>query len=461
MRKKLFCIVLAMILLLSACADDSATVRKGKTRKAPETERNHSEEKNPTPDTDTPTPTPDAPTPTPEQELHLRMWCVAVENDSTRPAYDRAVREMRKKYPDICLDWEAMQYDEYKMKIKAVMANPEGNPMPDIFYTYGGHFLEDFVTLGRVLCLDDYYEDYADVLPKNTCVNVTYNGKLYGIPTNYNVVLMFSNMDILAKAGYEEVPSTLAELAACCDRLLALGYTPFSIAAGPNTEWCVSEYLEPVLLQFMGADALKDLFEGRTTWNNPDVAKAVDLLAEMMQKKYFAPECLNMSNDEAKSSFMGGKSAFYLSGSWNCADFSHIPNGGDNIQVGTFPIINPEKGSSNAFIGGPTAGLAVYRNSPNAEIAAEYAFELTRLINAYGYLYGCGFSAFNDYYDDDEVNYLTRKVARLLTDSELVLFGDTVLDDSDLYHYYISMGKILTGEIDGAGFIEYMKSNTW
>ena len=458
MRRKLLCIVLAMLLLLSACADDSATVRKGKTRKAPEAKSGRSEEITPTPNRDTPSPTP---TSEPEPTV-IRMWCNVGETYAAYPAYCLAIEEMKKKYPDIRFEWEGFSdVEEYKVKVKAALANPEGNALPDIFHTNDRRFLAELIRDGRVLCLDEYYEDYAGFLPKSRCEGVAYEGKLYGVPTNYNVVLMFSNMDILAKAGYAEVPSTLAELAACCDRLLALGYTPFSIAAGPYTEWCVSEYLEPVLLQFMGADALKDLFEGRSTWNNPDVAKAVDLLAEMMQKKYFAPECLNMSSDEAKSYFMEGKSAFYLSGSWNCADFSHIPNGGDIIQVGTFPIINPEKGSSNAFIGGPTGGLAVYRNSPNAEIAAEYAFELTRLINAYGYLYGCGFSAFNDYYDDDEVNYLTRKAARLLTDSELVLFGDTVLDDSDLYRYYSSIGKILTGEIDGAGFIEYMKSNTW
>lgn len=458
MRKKLFCIVLAMILLLSACADDSATVRKGKTRKAPETERKHSEEKNPTPDTDTPTPTPDAPTPTPEQELHLRMWCVAVENDSTRPAYDRAVREMRKKYPDICLDWEAMQYDEYKMKIKAVMANPEGNPMPDIFYTYGGHFLEDFVTLGRVLCLDDYYEDYADVLPKNTCVNVTYDGKLYGIPTNYNVVLMFSNMELLEKVGYTEVPATAEDLLDCCEKLLAHGYTPFALGAGAAGTWCVAEYLEPIMLQTIGADALNDLFMGRASWDNEGIVKAVDMFQTMIRKGYFNEDAI-IGNDEARAYFEDGKCAFYVNGSWSCADIANYPGMDGKVKVTAFPVVNPDKGSSKAFIGGPTDGLAVYAGSPNADIAGEYAFELAQLISKYAYEDGCGFAAFTGDYEDDYLNDLTRQAAELLDDARLVLYSDTIMYMQDVEKYYFILSDFVFEPFDGNTFINRMKAD--
>ena len=459
MRKKLFCIVLAMILLLSACSDDSATVRKGKTRKAPETERKHSEEKNPTPDTDTPTPTPDAPTPTPEQELHLRMWCVAVENDSTRPAYDRAVREMRKKYPDICLDWEAMQLDDYKMKIKAVMANPEGNPVPDIFYTYGGHFLEDFVTLGRVLCLDDYYEDYADVLPKNTCVNVTYNGKLYGIPTNYNVVLMFSNMEVLEKVGYTEVPATAEELIDCCDKLLAFGYTPFALGAGAAGAWCVAEYLESIMLQIVGADALNDLFMGRASWDNEDIAKAMDMLQTMIRRGYFNEDSPIIGNDKARSYFEDGKCAFYVNGSWSCADIANYPGMDGKVKVSAFPVVNPDKGSSKAFIGGPTDGLAVYAGSPNADIAGEYAFELAQLISKYAYEDGCGFAAFTGDYEDEYLNDLTRQAAELLDGARMVLYSDALMYMYDVEKYYIILSDFMLDLFDGNIFINRMKAD--
>ena len=54
MRRKLFCIVLAMLLLLTACAEEAA-VKKGKTRKAPETKSGRFEEITPTPNRDTPT----------------------------------------------------------------------------------------------------------------------------------------------------------------------------------------------------------------------------------------------------------------------------------------------------------------------------------------------------------------------------------------------------------------------
>ena len=446
MRKKLFCVVFAIILLLTACTDEPDPVRKGKTRKVPENNRNHSEEV-------TPTPTPDSDS----TETVIRMWCTAGEFDSMYPAYVEAIEDMKHMYPDIRFEWEAFNIDDYREKIKAAMSAPEANAMPDIFYTLGGHFLEDFVLADRVYCLDDTYEGFSRTLPKSTCRNLIIDGELYGIPANYNVILLYSNMDILAKAGYTEVPSTIEEMEDCCDKLLALGYTPFAVGAGPYQGWCIAEYVEPIILQSIGAEAMNDLLMGRTSWNDPEVAKATDRLSAMMQKGYFGSRCLEMSNDEAKYGFMNGEYAFYMNGSWNCADISLSSDSAVNVKVSSFPVINQDKSSANAFIGGPTEGLAVYKGSPNAEIAASYAFELSRRISQYAYLYGCGLPAFTVNVENESMNELTRQAARMLSGAEFVPFGDTVMYTEMVDIYYRILPDIMTGKIDGAGFVEYIQ----
>jgi len=261
-------------------------------------------------------------------------------------------------------------------------------------------------------------------------------------------------MDILASVGYSEVPGTYDEFIACCDKLVEAGIIPFG-CAGKET-WCVTEYLEPVIEKSIGADALNDIFLGRATWNNPDVAAAVDTFQAMVTKGYFDPEGIALSNDEVKANFMAGKYAFYMNGTWNCADFANDPDGfGAKVKVSEFPVINANASKLGQLIGGPSDTLAVAASSPHAKEAADFTFELGRLICHYGYLDGCGLPAWTPFGDTSEVNDLTKAVSDICAKADAyVLFGDTAqsADDANTYLSYVE--KVYGCEIDGTQFIE-------
>jgi raffinose/stachyose/melibiose transport system substrate-binding protein len=151
--------------------------------------------------------------------------------------------------------------------------------------------------------------------------NLKFDGKYYAAPITMNIVCMFSNMELLKQAGFDKVPGTYDELIACCDALVAKGIIPFG-CSGKET-WCVTEYLESIIEKTAGAAAMNDIFTGKASWGNDDVVKAVGLFQEMINKKYFDPEGIALSNDEVKANFIAGKYAFYINGSWNCADFAN------------------------------------------------------------------------------------------------------------------------------------------
>ncbi|MBO4280911.1 MAG: extracellular solute-binding protein [Lachnospiraceae bacterium] len=448
MRKRLLCIVLILMLVLTACEGESQKVRRGKTREADK--KSSSVKKTPTPDKKQPTLTP---TPTPEQGQVLRLWCTAVIDNSNRYAYEQAIRDMERIYPDIKLEWEANYNEDYKFKLKSALANPNNDTAPDIFYTWACHFLEDFVDAGTVYCLDDIYPKYASVLTQKMCKNVTFNGKLYGVPTNFSCVLVYANMSILKKVGYEDVPATFSELMECCDKLVAAGYTPFGLGAGYNQQWCTSEYLEPMIIQTIGAKEWEDILLERKTWNNSGIATAVDAFQEMMAKRYINADCNTMPNDDVKANFMKGKYAFYMNGSWCCADVINTLGATDEVKVCTFPVIDPGKGSTGYFIGGPSEALAVNARSKNAELAAEYVFELGRLISKYQYLTGCGLPTFAVDYEAMDVNKLTRQAAKLTTEcKDMVLFGDVIMRTEGVEKYLRALEEVMNGTVNGTGF---------
>jgi len=428
----------AMALSLVACG---ATEAPAATTEAPAAETK-TEEAAPAPaDTTAEATTSDA--------ITLDMWCIATESDSNRHAYEAAIADMQAAYPDITFNWEAFENQSYKTKIKAAVSADE---LPDIFFTWSCAFLGDFVDAGKVYCLDDEYQNWKDELPEVMLGNTTYNGKHYGVPTTMNIVGLFANMDLLAQVGYDEVPGTYEDFVACADALKAKGIIPFG-CAGKET-WCVTEYLESIIEKSIGADELNDIFLGRATWNNEGVAKAVDTFQELVTNGYFDPAGVGLTNDEVKANFMAGKYAFYMNGTWNCADFAANEEFFPKVKVAEFPVVDSAKGKLGQLIGGPSDTLAVAASSPNAEKAAAYAMELGKLICHYGYLDGCGLPAWIPYGDTSSVNGLTQAVSEICANADsYVLFGDTAMNADDAQTYLSYVDQVYGCQVDGAGFI--------
>ncbi len=380
-------------------------------------------------------------------ETVLTMWCIATESDANHEAYEKAIAEYEAAHPGVKIEWEAFENESYKTKIKAAMSDPE--TLPDIFFTWAGAFLGDFAEAGAVYCVDEAYKPYKDALPEVMLANSTYGGKHYGVPLTYNFVGMFANMDLLAEAGWDHVPETYEDLIACCDALLAKGIIPFG-CAGKET-WCVTEYLEPIILKTIGYEALGDVFHGDATWNNPAIASAVDVMQEMIDKGYFDPNGMALGNDEVKANFLAGKTAFYQNGTWNCGE---VNDADFNAQICLFPVMDAEHATYNQLIGGPNDSLAVSAYSKNKELAAEAAFELGKSICHYAYLIGSGLPAWTPDYDVSEVKPLVNAAGELAAKADgMVLFGDNAMSADPANTYLSYVAKVYGKEIDGAGFI--------
>ncbi len=384
-----------------------------------------------------------------EEQKVITLWCIATESDANRPAYEAAIASVEEKF-NVKIEWEATENQAYKTKIKTAMSDP--STLPDIFFTWAGAFCGDFAAQGNVYCLEDAYKDYADQLPAVMLQNASYGEekKPYAVPLTMNIVTLFANMDLLAKVGYEAVPTTYEDLIACCDALVAAGITPFG-CAGSET-WCVTEYLEPIIEKTIGYEKLNAIFAGEESWNDPAIATAVDAFQEMVTKGYFAADGLTLGNDQIKANFIAGNYAFYQNGSWNCGEINDAEG---NFQVALFPVMDAEKATYGQVIGGPSDSLAVSATASDPEFAAKIAFELGKEICHYGYLAGSGLPAWTPDYDTSAVKPLVADVAAIVAAADgMVLFGDTAMsaDPANIYLDYVS--KVYGVEIDGAGFVE-------
>ena len=391
------------------------------------------------------------------EKITLTLWDIATESDANRPAYDGALAAIKEAHPEIEIVEVSTENQAYKDKIAAAMADT--TTLPDIFFTWSGAFLGDFVEQNAVYALNDVYGNLAfkDSLPEVMLANGTFDGKSYAVPLTMNIVVLFANMDLLAQAGWTEVPTTYEDLIKCCDDLVAAGIVPFG-CSGKET-WCVTEYLEPIMEKYVGAETLGSIFAGKTSWKDDDIKVAVETFQDMIKKGYFDPNGMSLGNDQVKANFIAGKYAFYQNGSWNCGEVNDAEG---NFKVALFPVMNAERATYAQVIGGPSDSLAVSASSPNAELAAQIAFELGKEICHYGYLAGSGLPAWTPDYDTSAVKDLVNDVAAIVAGADgMVLFGDTAMggEAKDKYLEYVS--QVYGCEVDGGAFMDGLTADLW
>lgn len=366
------------------------------------------------------------------EPITLQLWSIATESDSSHQAFVDAIAAYEAEHPDIKIEHNATENEAYKTKIKAAMSS--GEDLPDIFFTWGMGFLGEFVDAGRVVCLDDYYPAYADELPEAMTVNVRYDNKMYGVPYTMSLVTLYANMDLLSQVGYDHIPASYEEMQACCEALKAAGIIPFGVSG--KEAWCLSEYVEPLVIKSVGGDKLRDMYNGVASWNDEGVINAIAAFQEMVKKEYFDPSAPALGNDEVKNNFIAGKYAFYQNGSWNNKDIGEQAKFA--VEAGTFPVLNPDV-TLYQMIGGPNNTLAVTETSEHKAEAIDVAFYLARYFSDADYKSGANLPCWAAD-PEAKVGPLIVSAADMAAKADnMVLFGDNFLsaDAANTYLDYI------------------------
>ena len=380
-------------------------------------------------------------------DVTLTLWSIATESDSSHQAFVDGIAAFEAEHPGVKIEHVTTENEAYKTKIKAAMSSGEG--LPDIFFTWGMGFLGEFVNAGRVYCVDNEYEAYKDELPEAMTVNVRYDNKMYGVPYTMSLVTLYANMDLLAQVGYEDIPATYEDMMACCEALKAAGIIPFGVSG--KELWCLSEYVEPLVIKSVGGQALRDMYNGEASWNNDGVVKAIEAFQGMVENEYFDPSAAALGNDEVKNNFIAGKYAFYQNGSWNNKDIGEQAQ--FNVKAGTFPVLD-DSIPLYSMIGGPNNTLAVTESSKNKDLAVEAAFFLAQFMSDADYKSGANLPCWAAD-PDAEVNSLIQAAADMASKAEdMVLFGDNFLSADDANTYLDYIGLAYAGDVTPTEYVE-------
>lgn len=271
------------------------------------------------------------------QEITWMFWDdLDASTDSVTKGYKQVVDRFNKTYEGkYKVNTVTTTLDDYFTNLSSKIA---ADQTPDVFISDPGPRLTAVVEQGAAADLTTILKtdnkDWYDTFSGGMFEKLTYDGKIYAVPTNFAAALVFYNTEIFAKAG-ATVPTTFDEWIACCETIKKAGYTPISCAAGTN--WCLGMIAGYLCDRAGGPANLEGVQAGTLAWTSETYVTAANKLVEL--SKYFQTTAATDDNDIATAAFNNGEAAMLVQGSWCIAQFDGDPEFTKKCGVFSFPAL--------------------------------------------------------------------------------------------------------------------------
>jgi raffinose/stachyose/melibiose transport system substrate-binding protein len=292
-----------------------------------------------------------------------------------------AIERFNEEYPDITVDAQGVENDPYKTRLQTAMGTAAA---PDVFHSWGGGWLQQFVDAGRVLALDDYlaeHSDWSELLSKPALEVSTFDGSVYAVPAILGGVYMWYRTDVFEENGVEP-PETYDELLEVIQTLNDNGVTPITLANASS--WTGSFYYMYLAQRLAGEQAFLDAYNraGDGSFASEPFVEAGARIQELVDAGAFIDgfNGLNYDTGESNAPLWSGDAAMQLMGDWllNAAR-TDVPDVADQIDFFPFPAIESPDGTgeSTSMVGGVNGAFSVTADAANPEAAMALARYLT------------------------------------------------------------------------------------
>lgn len=283
--------------------------------------------------------------------------------------------EFQKVFPNVELVQEIYDNTTYKSKIKVAIASGE---TPDIMFSYGAGFSENFAKAGMLLPIEDYLSEfYKEHIQLDKQENFIYDDTLYGICYSQWTGVLYCNQTLFNQIGVA-IPETYEELIEVSRQFREAGIEP--VACGMITKWQGQQWINNFTIQLGGTELYNKMASGEETMNNPILAEAAQLTADLVKTGVFCSDILQINSGEAEQKFLNGEAAMIYIGSWYTElAQKHL---GKNLVVAKMPSV-PGALENSDYHGGGINGWLVSADTKYPELATEIAAWIAYRLSCY------------------------------------------------------------------------------
>ena len=163
--------------------------------------------------------------------------------------------------------------------VKTLVGKPD---CPDVFTWWSGKTMEELAETGGLMDVGFAYEANPGV-SKSTMDALSYKGVAYGIPfTGVLTWPIVYDKQSFAKAGCEP-PKTWDEFLKVCEKLKAVGITPF---ANGWASWQGFIFPDEIAIRLY-PDWYEKLNAGKASYTDPEMKRVFQIIIDMNKKGYF------------------------------------------------------------------------------------------------------------------------------------------------------------------------------
>jgi multiple sugar transport system substrate-binding protein len=300
---------------------------------------------------------------------------------STEPTKQEVLRAaaaiLEERHPNVKVEFTWWN----KTDMFAAMRNAftAGTGFPDIFYW--DRLALEFIPAGW---LDDLTTDidWSQVQgwAKDSWTRPGPDGKtgVWAVPLETETEEIYYNKDIFDRLGVtvpDNYTFTADEFYDLCVKARAAGYDCFSNAIGDYST--MAAYLNNyVLVRQLGADDLISLFEGKKSWEDPDVVEAMTYVKRLLDIPVYPATFSTMKLVESHVYFhTQQKAAMFMVGSWYTGRAFVPPDKGGQpagFRLGMLRYPNMPNGKGdNIRLSAVAGAISVADKSPNKALALE------------------------------------------------------------------------------------------
>jgi raffinose/stachyose/melibiose transport system substrate-binding protein len=286
-----------------------------------------------------------------------------------------ALERFEANHPEAKVELTFFENDPFKTKLSVAMS--AGDP-PDVFMTWGGGVLKEYVEAGMVRDLTPEMEaGWKDNFSEGGLRPLTFDGKIYGAPLDLSAVFVWYNKAIFAEYDLEP-PATFEEWKEVIATLKEAGITPISL--GNKDKWQGAFYLIYLADRIGGPEAFLNAYNRAPggTFEDPVFIEAGEKIQELVEMGAF-PEGFNgLSQTDEVMIFASEQAAMHVMGNWVAPQVNERNPAmleEDELGLFPFPAVEGGKGDPSNLVGGANIAFAVSSKAP--DLAVELVKELT------------------------------------------------------------------------------------
>lgn len=240
--------------------------------------------------------------------------------------------------------------------------------------------------------LPDYFEPLDDSMFENIHFAdfKAYSGRRYGIATGASTTGIVYNKEAFKKAGITDIPTTLDQFYAACEKLKQAGIVPVYLNYG--AQWPLMTWGEDLVSYMTGdPDYLNEMVNTDEPWtiDNP-WGQAITIVKTLIDRGYVEKQMISNQWEVSKTELAQGRAGMYLMGNWVINQIVAAGAKSEDIGFFPFPYDNSEKRyaplSPDWFVGVSKFS----ENKPLAEAWVKF------FVNESGYVDESGFLPVDD-----------------------------------------------------------------